>query len=215
MDYFDLYTCESRHCEQTGILNHRPECISGVSEPTWVPCPACGSPMDMVRRAEEHEVGSLPVLTRYGRLGPILSIRTDGPAYEGTSCPSIDASTGNAIAPTAPPQPEDGDSDVIFTPKAAMLLKATESRTRCLARNGVIPAFKVGKKEWRYSKKALEEWVRNETIGSIGMPAPLPNPSRLKTSVKPKAVKKRKSLPTDLSPEALKKAIQRIRPAGE
>jgi hypothetical protein len=171
--------------------------------------------MDMVRRAEEHEVGSLPVLTRYGRLGPILSIRTDGPAYEGANYPATDASAGNAISLTAPPQLEDLDSDVIFTPEAARLIKATESRTRCLARTGVIPAFKVGRKEWRYSKKALEEWVRNQTRGSSGMPTPLPKPSILKTSVKQKAVKKRKSLPTDLSPEALKKAIQKIRPSGE
>jgi hypothetical protein len=171
--------------------------------------------MDVVRFANEHEIHTLPMLVRYCRLGPILSIRTDGPAYEGASYPSIDASAGNAISLTAPSQLEDGDSDVIFTPEAARLIKAAESRTRCLARTGVIPAFKVGKKEWRYSRKALEEWVRNQTIGSMGMPTPLSNSSTHQPSLKPKAVKKKKSLPTDLSPEALKKAIQAIRPSGE
>jgi excisionase family DNA binding protein len=171
--------------------------------------------MDKVRRADEREVQILPLLFRYCRLGPIFPIRTDGPAYEGASYPSIDAGAGNAISLTAPSQLEDGDSDVIFTPEAARLTKTNESRTRCLARNGVIPAFKVGKKDWRYSRKALEEWVRNQAIGSISVHTPLPKPSTLKTSAKPKATKKRKGLPTDLSPEALKKAIQGIRPSGE
>lgn len=171
--------------------------------------------MEPLRQADEHEVGSLPMLIRYCRLGPIFSIRTDGPAYEGASFPSSDTGGGNASNPSAPSQLEDADSDVMFTPEAAILLKTTESRTTYLARTGVIPAFKVGKKEWRYSRKALEEWVQKQAIGSLDVPAPIPVPSIPKPFVKPRAAKKRKNLPTDLSPEALKKAIQSIRPAGE
>jgi hypothetical protein len=215
MDHSYLYQCTDESCGQMGTLDCRSVEIPGISEPTWVPCPNCGGPMEPLRQADDHEVQNLPMLTRYCRLGPIFSIRTDGPAYEGASFGSAESGVSNATAPEAPVQQENPDSDVIFTPEAACILKATESRTAYLARTGVIPAFKVGKKEWRYSRKALEEWVQKQANGSFGVSVPIPVPSIPKPSVKSKATKKRKNLPTDLSPEALKKAIQRIRHAGE
>jgi len=171
--------------------------------------------MDKVRRAEEHEIQSLPVLTRYGRLGSVFSIRTDGAAYEGASLGSIDSGCAKNTTPSAPSQSEDADSDVIFTPEAANLLKASESRTTYLARTGVIPAFKVGKKEWRYSRRALEEWLQMQAKKCLDLPALIPTPSIPKPSMKPKVTKKRREIPTDLSPEALRKAMKSIRPTRE
>ncbi len=214
MDNFHLYQCKAGDCGQAGVLDYRPIEIAGISEPTWVPCPRCGQPMESIREADEHEAQALPALMRYGRLGPIFSIRTDDSAYAEIWNDSIDADVDNS-ASTVPSKTEDPDSDVIFTPEAAALLKATESRTRFLARTGVIPAFKVGKKEWRFSKAALQEWVHKQANGCLVARQAIPASSTPKPSEKPKVTKKRRDIPTDMSPEALRKAIQRIRPAGE
>jgi len=128
---------------------------------------------------------------------------------------SIDSGWEKATTPSALSRSEDADSDVIFTPEAAILLKATESRTTYLARTGVIPAFKVGKKEWRYSRKALEEWLQMQAKRCLDVPALSPIPSIPKPSMKPRVTKKRREVPTDLSPEALRKAMKSIRPPRE
>lgn len=140
-------------------------------------------------------------LTPYGSGWPVFTIKSE---WAAASLPDdVDA------------QPEDLDSDVIFTSEAARLLKATKSRTTFLARTGVIPAFKVGKKEWRCSRAALQEWIRSQTKGSPELPEPTPVTPRAKRPVKSTVTKKRKDMPSDLSPKALMKAIKDMRFAGE
>lgn len=215
MDHFDLYQCRDKRCDRTGILASPPEGTPDISEPCWIPCPACGAPMGLVRRANEDEIQSPGLLTRYGRLGPIFSIRTDGPAFDGPAFGSIDVVVEKGARQNAPSRSEDADSDVIFTPEAATLLKATESRTTYLARTGVIPAFKVGKKEWRYSRKSLVEWVLNQARKGLDLPWHLPEPAHPKQSAKSKVSNRRNNIPTDLNPDALRSAIKSIRPTGE
>jgi excisionase family DNA binding protein len=52
-------------------------------------------------------------------------------------------------------------SDVVDAQGAADFLNAHVETLRRLARRGEIPSFKVGK-DWRFSKKALQQWVEQQ-----------------------------------------------------
>ena len=133
----------------------------------------------------------------YGPGWTVFTIRTPW----ATGCPSHDDGE----------QPQNAESDVIFTPEAAAVLKTTLSRTRSLARKGVIPAFKVGKKEWRYSKRTLLEWMQKQAQGRVGVQERIQEQSSPKPSRTPRISRSRRDIPTDLSPEALRKAINALR----
>jgi excisionase family DNA binding protein len=170
--------------------------------------------MKSLREAEEDEIRSLPLLTRDGRSGPVFTTRTDAADFPRNPS-SLATSLGKTSVSYGSPEYQDKDSDVIFTPEAAAILKATESRTRSLARTGVIPAFKIGKKEWRYSRTSLKEWVQEQVKGSRNATGAITESSTAKRPAKRTAVQRRKQIPTDLSPEALRKAMQSIRLNGK
>ena len=196
MDYFDLYRCENRHCKQAGILDSEPDGIPGIPEPTWVPCPVCGCPMDKVRRADEQDILAVPRLTRYGRLGPVFTIRVDYPAYDRPDLAWGETDRREVMASDACLEKKDAESDTIFTTEAARILRAAPSRTTYLARTGVIPAFKVGKKEWRYSRKSLEEWVLGQAARCLNIPRRLPRPHAQSVPLSPWHPRRPMSRPT-------------------
>jgi excisionase family DNA binding protein len=49
-------------------------------------------------------------------------------------------------------------AEVLTTQEAALYIKVTEKTVRELAREGKIPAQKVGR-EWRFLKSALDKWL--------------------------------------------------------
>jgi excisionase family DNA binding protein len=212
MDLSFVYQCKDAACGHEGVSDYWTEEIPDNSEPTWVPCPKCGKSMEPLRLADETDKRMLPQPIRYCRWGPVFTIRF-GPTEDWPSKPAISDSEHKQVSTAvAPSKQQNIESDIIFTSEAARILRTTPSRTTYLARTGVIPAFKVGKKEWRYSREALEEWILMQARKSTGLPHPIPEPSHPKPSVKPKVIKRRRKFPTDLSPEALRKAIQRMQP---
>ncbi|MFA6681594.1 MAG: helix-turn-helix domain-containing protein [Sphaerochaeta sp.] len=58
-------------------------------------------------------------------------------------------------------------SEVLTLQECSRYLKIAESTIYVLARNGRIPAQKVGR-NWRFSKKALDKWL----AGEITLPEP-------------------------------------------
>jgi len=233
-----VYRCVSPECGLIGVV--RDADLRNLESTGPITCPYSGHSMDRIRKASEQDHKELEFLTPVVREagGPVIlqadpwwpmkNMRVGAnriffglgslpylSEYVRPNCPQPSHVPHSKSEETSQSTGQVDESDVIFTLEAASLLKTTESRTTYLARTGVIPAFKVGKKEWRYSRKALQEWVLNQATGAAFVPAPLAKPSTPRPCVKSKAVKKSKNLPTDLSPEALKKAIQRIRPSGE
>jgi excisionase family DNA binding protein len=162
--------------------------------------------MEAVRPVDEYEVQTLPTLMRYSRLGPIFSVRTDGPAHVGLNFSSDDTGARNRSRPEYLEQQPDVESDIIFTPEAAELLRATTQQTSELARKGMIPAFKVGKR-WRFSRTTLLEWVEKASIQHVDLFSPSATPPSPPEPVKVKP-KKRRNFPTDLSPEGLREALK-------
>ena len=63
---------------------------------------------------------------------------------------------------------EDGDFNHIMTiEEVARYLSLHELTVRRLAREGDIPAFKVGR-QWRVKKDLLDRWIEQETMRNIG-----------------------------------------------
>ena len=61
-----------------------------------------------------------------------------------------------------------GDGDRIMTiEEVARYLSLHELTVRRLAREGEIPAFKVGR-QWRVKKDLLDRWIERETMRNIG-----------------------------------------------
>ncbi len=59
-------------------------------------------------------------------------------------------------------------SDILDAREAAGYLKINEQTVRRLARNGDVPAFKVGG-SWRFKKDALDRWAEGQQVnGSAG-----------------------------------------------
>jgi excisionase family DNA binding protein len=105
-----------------------------------------------------------------------------------------------------PPPNGSAESDILFTPEAAALLRATTQQTSELARKGLIPAFKIGKR-WRFSRKTLCEWVEKASTQHLDLFSPSATPPSPPEPVKVKP-KKRRNFPTDLSPEGLREALK-------
>ncbi len=57
------------------------------------------------------------------------------------------------------------DGDVVSSHAAAQLLGCHEQTLRRLAREGKVPAFKVGGK-WRFNKRSLDEWAEAQNMTS-------------------------------------------------
>ncbi|HEX3316494.1 MAG TPA: helix-turn-helix domain-containing protein [Solirubrobacteraceae bacterium] len=61
-----------------------------------------------------------------------------------------------------PPEPAAStDREVLTVEQAAVLLQVDTETVRALARDGELPARKVGR-EWRFSRAALLRWVAGE-----------------------------------------------------
>lgn len=54
--------------------------------------------------------------------------------------------------------------DVMTAPEVAKLLRMAVATVRRQTDAGIIPGRKVGK-QYRYSRKAIEDWIRNEQLG--------------------------------------------------
>ena len=61
---------------------------------------------------------------------------------------------------------EDGDH-IMTIEEVARYLSLHELTVRRLAREGEIPAFKVGR-QWRAKKDLLDRWIERETMRNIG-----------------------------------------------
>jgi excisionase family DNA binding protein len=53
------------------------------------------------------------------------------------------------------------DRDIVDVRGASELLRLHEETVRCMAREGRIPAFKVGR-VWRFSRRSLHEWAQGQ-----------------------------------------------------
>jgi excisionase family DNA binding protein len=61
---------------------------------------------------------------------------------------------------------EDGDR-IMTIGEVARYLSLHELTVRRLAREGEIPAFKIGR-QWRVKKDLLDRWIERETMKNIG-----------------------------------------------
>jgi excisionase family DNA binding protein len=61
---------------------------------------------------------------------------------------------------------EDGDH-IMTVGEVARYLSLHELTVRRLAREGEIPAFKIGR-QWRVKKDLLDRWIERETMKNIG-----------------------------------------------
>ena len=61
---------------------------------------------------------------------------------------------------------EDGDH-IMTIEEVARYLSLHELTVRRLAREGEIPAFKVGR-QWRVKKDLLDRWIERKTMRNIG-----------------------------------------------
>jgi len=52
------------------------------------------------------------------------------------------------------------DTDVMTIKDVAQYLRLSEAKVYAMARDGSIPAFRIGK-SWRFQKELLVEWIRN------------------------------------------------------
>jgi len=53
------------------------------------------------------------------------------------------------------------DGNILTLQELSIYLKIPESTLYKIAREGVIPAQKIGK-HWRFSKKAIDAWIASE-----------------------------------------------------
>ena len=232
-----VYRCVEPACGLTGVV--RDADLRNLEATGPVTCPYSGHKMDRIRKATDKDQKALeplaPVIRESGGSiilqadpwWPMKNLRVGAnriffglggtPSLSGNvlqTCSEQSFVPHSRSEDISWPTDQDDEFDVIFTSEAASLLKTTESRTTYLARTGVIPAFKVGKKEWRYSRKALEEWVRKQANGCADSRESIPVPSTPKPSMRQNTPKKKKEAPADLSPEGLRKAIRNIRQTG-
>jgi len=49
-------------------------------------------------------------------------------------------------------------------------LRLSEAKVYKMAREGLIPAFRMGK-TWRFKRQLIDEWIRRETEGGNRLPA--------------------------------------------
>ncbi|MCJ7723869.1 MAG: helix-turn-helix domain-containing protein [Anaerolineales bacterium] len=49
-------------------------------------------------------------------------------------------------------------------------LRLSEAKVYKMAREGLIPAFRMGK-NWRFKRQLIDEWIRRETEGGNRLPA--------------------------------------------
>jgi len=61
---------------------------------------------------------------------------------------------------------EDGDH-IMTIEQVARYLSLHELTVRRLAREGEIPAFKIGR-QWRVKKNLLDRWIERETMRNMG-----------------------------------------------
>jgi excisionase family DNA binding protein len=61
---------------------------------------------------------------------------------------------------------EDGDH-IMTIEEVARYLSLHELTVRRLAREGEIPAFKIGR-QWRVKKDLLDRWIERKTMRNIG-----------------------------------------------
>ncbi len=61
------------------------------------------------------------------------------------------------------------DTEFLTIPEVAQLLRVGEKTAYTLAREGKLPAIRVGN-QWRCSRKALEQWVAAGGIGEFPKP---------------------------------------------
>ena len=60
------------------------------------------------------------------------------------------------------------DTDVMTIKEVAHYLRLSEAKVYALARDGSIPAFRIGK-SWRFQKDLIVEWIR-KGAGANGAP---------------------------------------------
>lgn len=48
-------------------------------------------------------------------------------------------------------------------------LRLSEAKVYKMAREGLIPAFRMGK-NWRFKRQLIDEWIRRETEGGNRLP---------------------------------------------
>ena len=62
------------------------------------------------------------------------------------------------------------DTNVLTVHDVAVYLRLSEAKVYRMAREGRVPAFRLGK-SWRFRRDMIEEWIRREA----GWPAVLPS----------------------------------------
>jgi excisionase family DNA binding protein len=218
---FFLCICKTEACGHTGVVEHYPHPEPALEEEFWVRCPHCRQDMDVVRPAEEEEVQNLPKLIKWTRTGPTFYIENPvdprADAYWALGYPPWNYEKRTALinvplhgAGTTGSQQKAVDAadpeEIVFTEQVAEWLKMDEAKVRRLAREKIIPAFKVGK-EWRFRRKDVEAWLDSQS-GHV----PPPASGRFPVNGHPsrKTCKPTPALPTDCSPIALRKAIKKM-----
>lgn len=58
--------------------------------------------------------------------------------------------------------------DIMDVHDLARYLRLSEAKIYKLARAGGIPAFRLGK-TWRFRKTLIDEWIQEQTMGSLKM----------------------------------------------
>ncbi len=58
-------------------------------------------------------------------------------------------------------------TEILSTKETAVYLKVHVETIRRLARDGSIPAFKIGK-DWRFDKEVLRRWIEREKMNLPG-----------------------------------------------
>ena len=58
------------------------------------------------------------------------------------------------------------EADIMTVHDVARYLRLSEAKVYKLARQGCLPAIRLGK-SWRFRKDLIDEWMRNETVGSL------------------------------------------------
>ena len=60
----------------------------------------------------------------------------------------------------------DLERDMMTVHDLARYLRLSEARVYVLARQGFLPALRLGR-SWRFRKDLIDEWVRRETVGGL------------------------------------------------
>ena len=72
--------------------------------------------------------------------------------------------------------------DILTLQQASQLLKIDADTLRVLARQGKVPATKIGR-QWRFDEGLLREWVRERSLNSLAASAS-PSSTARKTSAR-------------------------------